>query len=68
MFFIAQEFEPDRPAISETSTLVERKDSMEKEMIKEALDRFRWNKTKAAEHLGLKRTTLQYKIKKYGIE
>jgi len=37
-------------------------------MIQAALERFRWNKTKAAEHLGLKRTTLQYKIKKYGLE
>lgn len=41
---------------------------IEKQMISEALERFRWNKTKAADHLGLKRTTLQYKIKKYGLE
>jgi DNA-binding NtrC family response regulator len=41
---------------------------VELEMIKTALDRNRWNKTKAAEELGVKRTTLQYKIKKYGLE
>ena len=36
--------------------------------IRNALERFHWNKTTTAEHLGLKRTTLQYKIKKYGLE
>ncbi len=49
-------------------SLVERTDQMESELIYGALQRFRWNKTKTAEHLGLKRTTLQYKIKKYGLE
>ena len=43
-------------------------DQLESETIYHALEKFRWNKTKAAEHLGLKRTTLQYKIKKYGLE
>jgi len=41
---------------------------VELEMIKTALDTNRWNKTKAAEELGVKRTTLLYKIKKYGLE
>jgi DNA-binding NtrC family response regulator len=43
-------------------------DQIESETIYQALEKFRWNKTKAAQHLGLKRTTLQYKIKKYGLE
>lgn len=51
-----------------TGSLIERTDRLESELIRGALERFRWNKTKAAEHLGLKRTTLQYKIKKYGLE
>ncbi|MBP8130315.1 MAG: sigma-54-dependent Fis family transcriptional regulator [Candidatus Hydrogenedentes bacterium] len=51
-----------------TESLIERKESLEIDLIKGALDKFHWNKTKAAEHLGLKRTTLQYKIKKYGLE
>ena len=55
------------PASSQPS-LIEQKDQMESELIYGALQRFRWNKTKTAEHLGLKRTTLQYKIKKYGLE
>lgn len=49
-------------------SLIERTDRLECDLIKGALERFRWNKTKAADHLGLKRTTLQYKIKKYGLE
>ncbi|MBI2425939.1 MAG: sigma-54-dependent Fis family transcriptional regulator [Candidatus Hydrogenedentes bacterium] len=49
-------------------SLQDRKDRLESALIQGALDRFRWNKTKAADHLGLKRTTLQYKIKKYGLE
>jgi DNA-binding NtrC family response regulator len=57
---------PPHPADPES--LSDRKDRLEMEMIRGALERFKWNKTKAAEHLGLKRTTLQYKIKKYELE
>jgi len=59
---------PAPRAAPEPPSLSERTDRLECEMIAEALQRFRWNKTKAAEHLGIKRTTLQYKIKKYGLE
>jgi len=52
----------------ESASMIERTEELECELIREALDRFHWNKTKAAEHLGLKRTTLQYKIKRYGLE
>ncbi len=55
---------PQRPE----GSLIEKTDRLESDLIQGALERFRWNKTKAAEHLGLKRTTLQYKIKKYGLE
>ncbi len=55
---------PNRPE----GSLIEKTDRLESDLIQGALERFRWNKTKAAEHLGLKRTTLQYKIKKYGLE
>jgi len=41
---------------------------IESEMIRTALDRNRWNKTKVARELGIKRTTLQYKIRKHGLE
>ena len=55
-------------ALPQGGSLVERTDQMESELIYGALERFRWNKTKTAEHLGIKRTTLQYKIKKYNLE
>jgi len=54
--------------MGDNSSLIERTDRLESELILGALEKFRWNKTKAADHLGLKRTTLQYKIKKYGLE
>jgi two-component system, NtrC family, response regulator len=50
------------------ASLAERTDRMERDLIRGALEKFRWNKTRAAEHLGLKRTTLQYKVRKYGLE
>ncbi len=62
------DIEPRIEPFSEDVSLIERTDQMECELIKGALERFHWNKTKASEHLGLKRTTLQYKIKKYGLE
>jgi two-component system NtrC family response regulator len=68
MFFLQEEPEPEASTVPETASLVERTDQLESQMIAAALERFHWNKTKAAEHLGLKRTTLQYKIKKYGLE
>jgi len=52
----------------DSDSLIDRTDRMESALILGALEQFRWNKSKAAEHLGLKRTTLQYKIKKYGLE
>ncbi len=51
-----------------SGSLLERTDRLESELIRGALEKFHWNRSKAAEHLGLKRTTLQYKIKKYGLE
>jgi DNA-binding NtrC family response regulator len=56
------------PPPAGSDSLSDRTERLEYEMIKGALERFRWNKTKAAEHLGLKRTTLQYKIRKFGLE
>ncbi|HAO98502.1 MAG TPA: hypothetical protein DCQ83_00490 [Fibrobacteres bacterium] len=47
--------------------LIERKQSAEKDEIFRALELNRWNKTKTAEHLGISRRGLLYKIKEYGI-
>jgi len=68
LLFNQEDITPRPPPTPEGGSLIERTDQMERELIRGALERFRWNKTKAAEHLGLKRTTLQYKIKKYGLE
>ncbi len=68
LFFVQEDDEPEPMDAPAHGSLIERTDKLESEMIQTALERFRWNKTKAAEHLGLKRTTLQYKIKKYGLE
>lgn len=54
--------------LPQAQSLTDHVDRIECETIARALEKFRWNKTKAAEHLGIKRTTLQYKIKKYGLE
>ena len=59
---------PSEPVKSTSGSLAESTEQLESQIIREALERFRWNKTKTAEHLGIKRTTLQYKIKKYELE
>ena len=68
LLFAQEEPEPEPQPAEPEGSLVERTDRMEAELIRGALERFHWNKTKAAQHLGIKRTTLQYKIKKYGLE
>jgi DNA-binding NtrC family response regulator len=68
LLFTLGNAEPVSAPPPENVSIIERTDRLECELIKGALERFHWNKTKAAEHLGLKRTTLQYKIKKYGLE
>jgi len=53
---------PDHP-----TDLTARLDALEKAIILEALQKFRWNQTKVAAALGLKRSSLQYKMKKHGL-
>ena len=49
-------------------TLKERVEAYEKRVIKEALIRHHWNKTRVAEELGLSRVGLHKKIQRYGLE
>ena len=42
-------------------------DAIESEVIRKALEETKWNQTKTAKKLGLKRTSLQYKMHKYGL-
>ncbi len=50
-----------------SSSLVQVLDGLEKELILKVLETHGWNITKAAEKLNIKRQTLQYKIKKFGL-
>ena len=59
---------PPRPAIAPAAALDSQVEEVEKQAIREALDKTRWNKTKAAEILGMSFRSLRYRIKKLGIE
>jgi len=49
-------------------SLKERMDQLEARVVKEVLVRQRWNKTRAAEELGLSRVGLRSKLARYGLE
>jgi len=48
--------------------LKERMDQLEAQVVKEALIRHRWNKSKAAAELGLSRVGLRNKLERYGLD
>ncbi|MGE5468485.1 MAG: helix-turn-helix domain-containing protein, partial [Ignavibacteria bacterium] len=48
--------------------LKERIEQLEARLIKEVLVRHRWNKTRAAEELGLSRVGLRQKLNRFGLE
>jgi two-component system, NtrC family, response regulator AtoC len=52
----------------EATGLMAQIERIEKEIIRKALEEVSWNQTKAAKALHLKRSSLQYKMKKYGLE
>ena len=54
--------------VAEGSTLKDRVESLEKHVVQEALLRWRWNQSKAADELGLSRVGLANKIKRYGLD
>ena len=54
----------DRAAIAEVGAM---RDQRERELIVEALEKHRWHRQKAAQALGMDRTTLWRKMKKYNI-
>jgi two-component system response regulator HupR/HoxA len=59
----------DLGVISQTEgSLKERMEALEALIIKETLIRHRWNKTRAAEELGLSRVGLRSKLERYGLE
>lgn len=54
-------------SFSDVSSFKEHTELLEEKLIKDALDLFRFNKSKAAAHLGIDRKTLYLKMKKLGI-
>jgi len=51
-----------------SGTLQERLDAMEAALLREVMLRQRWNKTHAAEELGLSRVGLRAKLLRFGLE
>ncbi len=51
----------------EGKTLKEKVEHLEAELVREALNRHRWNQSRAAAELGLSRVGLANKIKRYGV-
>jgi two-component system response regulator PilR (NtrC family) len=56
---------PDRPGDQSLDTYME---DIERQALQEALEEARWNKTRAAELLGISFRSLRYKLKKYDID
>ncbi|HEX9180784.1 MAG TPA: sigma-54 dependent transcriptional regulator [Burkholderiales bacterium] len=63
-----EEEEPLRMLNGADGSLKERMESLEARVLKEALIRHRWNKTRAANELGLSRVGLRNKLSRYGLE
>ncbi len=56
------------PALPTVSPRLESLESMEKRLIQKVLESTGWQKTKSAEILGINRTTLWQKIRRYGLD
>ena len=56
---------PDRPSDQSLDTFME---DIERQALQEALEKARWNKTRAAELLGISFRSLRYKLKKLELE
>ncbi len=56
------------PASFGSGTLAERLDAIEAMVLRETLLRHRWNKTRAAQELGLSRVGLRAKLQRFGLE
>jgi two-component system response regulator HupR/HoxA len=65
----SEEQSEDLSVIRQTEgSLKERMEALEARIVKETLIRHRWNKTRAAEELGLSRVGLRSKLERYGLE
>jgi two-component system response regulator HupR/HoxA len=64
----AQAAAREATALPASGTLQERLDALEAMVLREALVRQRWNKTRVAAELGLSRVGLRAKLKRFGLE
>jgi two-component system response regulator HupR/HoxA len=55
-------------ALPQSGTLAERLDAIEAMVLREVMLRQRWNKTRAAQELGLSRVGLRAKLQRFGLE
>jgi transcriptional regulator with PAS, ATPase and Fis domain len=56
------------PGLRVNGTLKDAVETLEKQLIREGLDRTNWNKSKLAKELGISRAGLIMKVEKYGLE
>ena len=59
---------PAAPAKDEDESLDSYMEGIEKKMLEDALQKARYNKTRAAELLGISFRSFRYKLKKFGID
>ncbi len=64
----ADDPDPEFSFVGLSGSLKERVDRMEASILKEALIRNRWNKSRAAKELGLSRVGLRAKLERFGLE
>lgn len=64
----AEDEEQTEPAGAGGGTLQQRLESLEARVLRETLIRHRWNKTRAAQELGLSRVGLRSKLERHGLE
>lgn len=63
-----REVQVKRPELRVEGKLKDALEELESQMIKEGLERTRWNKSKLAKELGISRAGLIMKVEKYGLE
>lgn len=69
IFADSQQYQPDLNLVCQIDgSLKERVETLETRILKETLIRHRWNKTRAAEELGLSRVGLRNKLERYDLD
>ena len=64
-YAVAGELVENAVLLSDDESLTDRMEAIETEIIRQGLENADWNQSKAAKDLGVKRSSLQYKIEKY---